>query len=286
MSPKKIRLLVLVLLLLAAFMGLGYIMATPGLKPVVISNNNFQPLIVPEQQIHHMGTVKMDSEAAHNYVLYNKGGGILQIDDVDTSCGCTLASISKKRLLPGEFTRIHVTLDTSLKVGPTKKCITILSNDPKNPEYKLLLTANVLPDMKGHEKIVPKDPLVLFKGECATCHVDKGKGKVGKELFVADCAMCHGLNADGKKDVAPSLLNGNYHDSAFFEATRKIIAEGSPNKPTMPPFSTHKGGPLNDDEITSLMNFLRFQNQQAKAGTLESVDEEECGGLEKTAVKF
>ena len=268
----RLRLLIIVMLLLLAAV-LGYIFTTPGLRPQVISIYA-PPIIQPEEKTHDLGVVKTDDKVHHTFVLYNVGGKPLRIYDVETSCGCTVVDVTHKVLHPGEFTELKVTLDTSIKLGKTKKKITVKSNDPKTPELALYLTGTVIHQMMGHEKIEVKDPLVLFKGECATCHVDKGKGKVGKDLFVADCSMCHGLNGEGVKDIAPSLLTGDYNDEKVFTAVRKVIAEGSPNSPQMPPFSKAKGGPLNDDEIDSLMNFLRYQSTLAKTGQLNQQPDE------------
>jgi mono/diheme cytochrome c family protein len=128
--------------------------------------------------------------------------------------------------------------------------------------------------MMGHKPITlqAKDRLVLFKGECATCHVDAGRGKTGKALFQADCAMCHGMNAQGNRSSGSSLLRGDYESEAHRQHIRQVIADGSPNTPQMPPFSKAHGGPLNDDEINSLVSFLQFQAMQQKMGLLEKTE--------------
>lgn len=263
----------LVALLLVSVAG-WYIFTTPGSKPVVISVYE-PPIISVERRVEDIGKVQTDSKAHAYFLLYNIGGKHLRISDVDTSCGCTVAKVSKTVLAPGDFTRIDVDIDTSLKVGPIRKKITVKSNDPKRPELAVFLIGDVLgKKMMGHAQINlgARDRLVLFKGECATCHVQAGKGKTGKALFLADCAMCHGVNAQGNHNAGVSLLNGDYENEAFARKMRSVIAEGSPNSPQMPPFSKAKGGPLNDDEIDSLISFLQFQSTQKKMGLLNKPD--------------
>lgn len=255
-----------ILFLLCAAGGAFWLMTDPEVRPVVISVYE-PPIIHPQEATHDLGNIPTDSKAEHTFYVYNTGGKKLLIDRVDTTCGCTVAEISKKQVSPGEFTRIKVTLDTSIKLGKVKKKITVISNDPKQPALKLFLTGNVLPQMKGHERIAVKDPLVLFKGECATCHVMKGKGKSGKALFQADCAMCHGLNAQG--GVAPSLLEKDYSEGPALTHIRTVIENGASHNPEMPPFAQAKGGPLNPEEIDSLVVFLQFQSEQAKQGLLD-----------------
>jgi mono/diheme cytochrome c family protein len=262
-NPKLIRITLLLLLTALAGSGLWYVFKTPGLSPMVI-DVYAPPRLSPDEQTHDLGVVKMDDKVYHTYVLYNTGGKSLQIKKVDASCGCTVVKVENNLVPPGGFTRLKVTLDTSIKLGPVKKTITVYSNDPESPKTDLFLTANVIADMKKvHDgKVAVKDPLVLFKGECATCHVNKGVGKTGMALFQADCAMCHGLNAQGA--VAGALTDTDLNDPKEQARLRKIISEGAPHTPTMPPFSKKHGGPLTDAEIDSLVNYLKFEATQPK----------------------
>ncbi len=259
---------ILLLCLLGMILGGVVIFQTPGLRPVVIYPYE-PPTIKASEDVHDLGTIKTDSKSEHTFYIYNTGGKHLRISRVDTSCGCTLTELSKKVIAPGDFATLKATLDTSIKIGKIKKTITIFSNDAKSPEKVLYLTGNVIFKMKGHDKVAVKDPLVLFHGECATCHVNKGKGRVGQDLFLADCAMCHGIDARGVKDIAPSLLKRNYQDEAVRQHVRNVIASGSANTPQMPPWSQDKGGPLNAQEIDSLVRFLKFQSKHPEAESAE-----------------
>jgi mono/diheme cytochrome c family protein len=249
----------LLAVLVAVCVGLWFVLTTPGLKPVIISVYE-PPILHVDQPTHNLGVVPTDSKVQHTFYLYNMGGKPLRIHKVDTSCGCTATQLPKQVLAPGDHVPLNVTLDTSIKLGDVKKTIQVYSNDPQHPVTNLYLVGNVILQMKGHGPIAVKDPLVLFKGECATCHVNQGLGKTGKALFAADCAMCHGMRGQG--GVGPSLMTGDYEQAPFRDYIRKIIAEGSPRSPEMPPYHQSKGGPLNDAEIDSLVNYLRFQSRE------------------------
>lgn len=270
--------MILVAFALLAFFAGWYIMTTPGRRPVVVSIYE-PPIASVEERVRDIGQVQTDSKVKTGFLIYNIGGKHLRISGVDTSCGCTVADVSKKVIAPGDFTRLEVELDTSIKLGKVRKKIVVHSNDPKRPELALFVVGDVLPKpMEGHDQIMlqPKNKLVLFEGKCATCHVDAGKGKSGKALFLADCAMCHGVHATGNPAAAgPSLLGGDYEDEAYRSHIRSVIADGSPNSPQMPPFSKKHGGPLNDDEIDSLVGFLKFQSMQQKMGLLNQPDNSE-----------
>ena|GEM_PF-2053486 len=274
-SPS--RLVIIGIMALLALCAGWYILATPGRKPVVISVYE-PPIISVEDRVRDIGQVPTDSKERTSFLLYNIGGQHLRITAVDTSCGCTVADVSKKVVAPGDFTRIRVELDTSLKLGKLRKTITVHSNDPKRPDLPLFVVGEVLPKpMEGHAQIhlQPRDRLALFKGDCAKCHANAGKGKSGKALFLADCAMCHGVNAMGNHSAGPSLMGGDYENEAYRGQMRRVIADGSPKSPQMPPFSQKNGGPLNDDQIDSLVGFLKFQSFQQRMGLLNKPDSAE-----------
>lgn len=243
----------------AALVGLWLTFTTPGWRPEMIDIHAPAQLAI-EPPRRDLGTLKIDKKYTTQFHLINRGGRSLVILRVEASCGCTAVKPAKTLLPPGTATTLAVTLDTSNKLGPVTKTVDIHTNDPAHPVTTLKMTANVKADkLDGHGKIVVKDPLVLFKGECATCHVDRGRGKTGKALFEADCAMCHGSGAKG--GVAPALRVTPPVDPATLARWHKITAEGTPHNPTMPPFSQAKGGPLSDAEIASLVQYLKFESQ-------------------------
>jgi mono/diheme cytochrome c family protein len=221
------------------------------------------PTLLVSPAVQSIGTVATDSMVNTQFSLTNVGGKPLVIHKIDASCGCTTAQLTKMRLRPGERETLNVKLDTSIKLGQIEKTIDIATNDPIHPVTAAKLTGNVIFKMQGHERIQVKDPLVLFKGKCASCHVDQGKGKTGKALFMADCAMCHGSRAQGA--VAPTLMKHNWQTPSVQKAMRYVVANGSPQSPEMPPYSKAKGGPLTDDEIDSIMTYLRFEHAEQAA---------------------
>lgn len=263
---RKFLILITVLLLSGAF--LVYALVTPGWKPIVVSVYEGPQLMV-EKRIQDLGEVQTDRKVQTEFLLYNTGGKHLRLYRVEASCGCTVPEITRKILAPGDFSRIRVVMDTSLKLGNIRKKLTLFSNDPHRPKLDLFVVGHAIAGkMAGHEDIMLKshDRLALFKGECATCHVQKGIGKTGQALFQADCAMCHGQQAEGNLPSGPSLVGGNPDNAAWLAHVHSRIANGSPNSPQMPPFAKAQGGPLSPDEVDSLVSFLKFRTMQKKSG--------------------
>ena len=95
------------------------------------------------------------------------------------------------------------------------------------------------------------DRQVIFKGDCASCHLKKVEGKYGQQLFAAICAICH--EAKNRASMVPDLHNLQVPTSEeFWRACITVGKEGS----LMPAFATSKGGPLNDLQIASLAAYL------------------------------
>ncbi len=237
----------------------------PTLAPVLIDAYSPPKLVTPALTVD-LGLIPMEEHVGTDLPISNHGGQLLTIKKVSSSCGCTVAKLKSSSLKAGASTMLHIEMDTRLKLGPIEKTIDIESNDPVHPLVSVKVVAQVHPTekQKTHSGMLKvADKLALFKGTCKTCHVDKGVGKTGQELFIADCGMCHGVDAKG--GVSPSLLGLDYEKPATLAYVRGMIANGSSTNPAMAPFSQKfHGGPLSEDQIDSLVNFLQYQASVAK----------------------
>jgi mono/diheme cytochrome c family protein len=243
----------------------------PHLRPVLVPAYGPAQLVFLEGDSIDIGNVIMDSKVSYPVWLSNNGGRLLHIKAVEPSCGCTVAKPSSEVIAPGKSAILQVTLDTSLKLGTIEKTIDVVSNDADEPRKRLTLHAMALAPKgaKTHNgQIQVKDRLVLFKGECASCHVQRGEGKMGEELFLADCGMCHGMNAAG--GVAPGLLKLDHETPQYRQWVRDTIANGMPQNPSMPPFSKQHGGPLSDAQIDSLVNYLAYLAKSSQTSPVTS----------------
>lgn len=92
---------------------------------------------------YNFGTVTNGIPVTHVFKIRNAGTGNLIIGAVNTSCGCTAAKPTKTTLAPGEESDIEVTFDTRFDKGPATRTITVLNNDPKNPQAELTLKGDV-----------------------------------------------------------------------------------------------------------------------------------------------
>lgn len=88
---------------------------------------------------------KWSGEKAETTVtLKNTGTAVLKIDQVKSSCGCTVAQAKKKELAPGETEDIQVSYNTRKNAENVSQKIRIMTNDPDTPTAMF--------EVKGHVK--------------------------------------------------------------------------------------------------------------------------------------
>ncbi len=260
-------------LVLASLAGLALLYTLfgpePTLHPVLVDAYS-PPKLVALANPWPVGTLPTEANVTVKVAIRNTGGQTVLLHKAEASCGCTVPQLSTRQLPPGHSAWVPVAMDTHLKLGDLKKTLWLYSNDPTTPKLEITLAGQVGGAKAkalhhGTAGVKVKDRLVLFKGTCKSCHVSKGVGRTGQALFLADCSMCHGLKGEG--GVAPSLKGLNLQSEAGKAYARKVIAEGAPNNPSMPPFAQRLGGPLSEAQIDSLITYLSLQQQLERMAT-------------------
>lgn len=92
---------------------------------------------------HDFGKVKQGDVVSHEFVFTNEGDAPLVVERVETTCGCTAALISEKKIAPGRDGRIKTTFDTRGYAGRLAKYIYLVSNDAGNGRRELSLVADI-----------------------------------------------------------------------------------------------------------------------------------------------
>lgn len=133
--------ILVVIIVLAIY---GYFNAIPA--PDDQAGSNPQINITPE--FFDFGEIQYGDEVTHTFKIKNSGDEVLEIIKVATSCGCTSAEVSRKKINPGEYTDLLVTYDTGAMSGPhgmgdQERIIYTKSNDPVNPLAEVMIKAYV-----------------------------------------------------------------------------------------------------------------------------------------------
>ena len=180
------------------------------------------------------------------------------------SCHCTVIKdfAFPKKIAPGESGQLKVEVDILVKTGALNKTIAVETSAATN---LLSLTVH-LPTLDQREKnrvAAFVDRQAVFKLECAQCHAAPTVAKKGEPLYQAACAICH--DSEHRADMVPDLAalktpaNENYW--------AQWITIGKPGT-FMPGFHKRSGGPLTDEQISSLVAFLgeRFSKRKTIPG--------------------
>jgi len=88
------------------------------------------------------GKLKGGEIVTHTFQIKNTGTGNLLIRNIDTSCGCTTPSYSKKPIKPGETGKIEITFDTKGRSGKQYKVIQVFANIPER-SFQLTFKADI-----------------------------------------------------------------------------------------------------------------------------------------------
>jgi len=105
------------------------------------------PRLELQERTFDFGTVERGSKIEHTFALPNRGDGVLLIDHVKSSCGCTVAVVSAHEVPSAADARVTVTVDTARMAGRVTKIVTVYTNDPDNPVLPLTMTGQVAADL-------------------------------------------------------------------------------------------------------------------------------------------
>lgn len=121
------------------------------------------PAIMSPEPVFDFGELDNEQQVERTFVIKNVGDEPLEITDVKTSCGCTVAKLENKTIQPGGEESISATFNLKGKQGIQSKKITIMSNDPEQPNFYLefkgtaLATISIEPKLLNMGRIMDND---------------------------------------------------------------------------------------------------------------------------------
>jgi hypothetical protein len=219
-------------------------------------------------------TPKMGETNAHfTFSLTNVSSSEIVINNVRTSCGCTVANLPSKpwRLPAGASGEFGVVVDLRGKFGTLVKSVFVDSSIGTNAMMtlkpltvrvmlpNLAAGANGMDNRQRNMMMALADRQAVFRNDCASCHVTPAMGKTGRALYDAACGICH--DSPNRATMVSDLRALPPHPDR--EHWLKWITLGRPGS-LMPSFAQAEGGPLNDEQIDSLVSFLLSNDFQRK----------------------
>jgi mono/diheme cytochrome c family protein len=252
-------------------------------RVVPIDSSKKGAMIKIDEDVYDFHDIEQGTIAEHGFTIKNVGTDTLVILSTHPSCGCTAAMMQGggSRIAPGQSNVLQVKFDANNKPeGPIQKSVTISSNSRERSETMIRIQGRVVKSKLAHKSTMHLDG--LFQGDCAKCHVDKGRGELGARLYEADCAICHGTKQDmkpGAELAAASMMN---HTPKQW---KQIIENGIPNT-GMPAFHTKNKGPLGDEEIASLVEYMgAFKKELQRAKAMSNAGDGKSSDAKPSEVK-
>ncbi len=221
------------------------------------------PTLVFDSETKEYHASAEEAEALFTFQATNVWTNTIVVQAVYASCHCTVATLPANPwiLLPGASGPVTARVDLAdQEEGTVTKTLTVFTSvgervltlkvampPPLRPAGAPLTPA----ERKAAMGKAAADARAIFKGDCATCHVDKARGLLGKELYAAACGICH--DSPQRASFVPDLHGLKPPtDLAYW---RTIIARGKPHT-VMPGFSGAEGGPLSEMQVSSLAAYL------------------------------
>ncbi len=101
-----------------------------------------QPRAVLDKELHDFGPVDANSQQGHPFRVTNAGTAPLRLltRPEDSSCRCTIGSIEKGVLMPGESGAVTVRWNGKGHVHPFRESAVVRTNDPRRPRIELLVS--------------------------------------------------------------------------------------------------------------------------------------------------
>ncbi len=92
---------------------------------------------------HDFGRISPSTQVEIDFPYTNTGRSPLNIRETRTNCGCTVSTVTKEDLKPGETGTLTVSFDPKGRKGTQQKTITVFSNDPTASAQTLTVKAYV-----------------------------------------------------------------------------------------------------------------------------------------------
>lgn len=116
--------------------------------PVFCSGAEKEKIEIPnyeiDEEVWDFGEVKSGSIQKHTFTLKNETGIIMRIQNVATSCGCTISEIKDKTLLPGESTELDVRFNTEGYLGEVSQFVYVTTDNIKKTVFRFTIKAKII----------------------------------------------------------------------------------------------------------------------------------------------
>ena len=113
-------------------------------KPDPATPSEGEPNVQVDSRVFDFGELWQGERATREFTVINDGTAPLTIS-VKSTCGCTISTKPKSPLPPGESDKFTIKYDTLKHTGSANQTITLMTNDPDEPEVPISVRGKVKP---------------------------------------------------------------------------------------------------------------------------------------------
>lgn len=243
--------------------------------------NSSGPKIQFATPVFDFGRIQAGESVKHSFVFTNTGDQLLELSNVQPSCGCTTAGDWTRKVMPGQTGAVPVQFNSSHFNGDVLKTISVTSNDKQKPVVVLQLkgkiwkplelvpaysVVNVVPDATSASASVrilnnTEEPITLSTPESnnKSFSATLTPVKPGKEfqLTIASSGELASGNVQGKIVLKTSWTNNPTLEVPFWVNVQPALS-------VIPPHILLPRAPLNAKAPTT----VTIQNNSTNALTL------------------
>lgn len=253
------------------------------------TNPNLPPGLEVDEEMKRFNAKEGDTAAKFQFAVKNTTESDVVIEQIITSCGCTTGELPEDPwvLSAGESGTFDVTMDLHGRTGVVTKSVFVRSN----LGIAKLKVQSIIPqgaaiggmtERRRNQLLALRDRTAIFKGRCVQCHVRPTVDKLDKDLYETACGVCH--ESENRATMVPDLRELKKETNA--EYWEKWVREGRQGS-LMPGFDRKHGGPLDDEQVDSLVRFLEsgglyrlgIDSELDAAGSRETSTEDAFGSV-------
>jgi hypothetical protein len=120
------------------------------------------PTLQLDKNAHNFGKLEKGQLVSQPFTVTNTGKSELQIQQIQSTCGCVNYSVSKSTLAPGEKAVLELNYSPRA-LQQQNEVVTVYSNDLKTPGTKITLQANVVESLASQNMLKEQKTVVPFK---------------------------------------------------------------------------------------------------------------------------
>ncbi len=120
------------------------ILALTALLSPALTSVHAAPSLVFDPPRVELGVIEGDDVVPYSIRIRNDGDETLIIESVNTTCGCTVATLADSLIQPGESVEVSGTYDSRKMTGEIRKTIFLRSNDDSRKRAVLMIKAFVV----------------------------------------------------------------------------------------------------------------------------------------------